>query len=93
MADKKYDVELSEIEYRALLKNLMISSMFKDQLRPPKKYGEFVTLRMSESTLDSLTGFVAAEANHAKTTTEEEILGSACESLEVTLQGIKKRIR
>ena len=90
---RKYDVELSKIEYRALLRNSMISLMFKDQLRSPKNSGEFVTLHMSESTLDSLAGFVAAEANHAETNADEQLLGSAFESLDATLNVIKTRGR
>jgi hypothetical protein len=64
--------------------------MFEDSLQSPKKTGEFVTLRMSKNRLDELVCCVAAEANHAKTNEEEELLGSAYENLDVALSKIKR---
>ena len=94
MGNQKHDVEFSKMEYHALLNNLMISSMFEEYLRTPKKKsGEYITISMSESIIDSLAGFVAAEANHAKSEEEEEILGSAYESIESTLYSIKRICR
>ncbi len=88
---KKYGVELGAWAYQALLDNPMMYLMFKDYLRSPNKATIFVTYRMSQSTLKDLVDWVAAEANHASTNEEEELLESTFEGLEMTLNNIERR--
>ena len=48
-----------------------------------------VVLRLTEAQLEDLSGWVAAEANHAKTRDQEEVLGEVCELLEGVLTAAK----
>ena len=86
---EKHEVELWCGEYEALMHNRMISSACDTLLASPRKRSDYVILQLTEGQLEDLTGWVAAEANHAKTREEEEALGDVCEHLESYLYGIR----
>jgi len=90
---QKHSVELRHGEYDALLRNPMIESLCDHLLASPKKRGGYMVLRLTEFDLEELTGFVAAEANHAKTREEEEVLGEVCDHLEALLFRIRRSKR
>ncbi len=89
---KKHDVELRPDEYAALMRNEMILSICEQMLASPRRRGGCVVLRLTAAQLDELAGWVAAEANHAKTRAEEDVLGEVCEQLESVLSGVKRPI-
>ena len=88
---EKHEVELLPDEYEALICNRMGASACDDLLASPRKRSGYLVLHLTEGQLEDLTGWVAAEANHAKTTEEEEALGDVCEHLESDLSGIRMR--
>ena len=85
----KHSVELTPGEYDALVQNSMIQAMCGDLLASPRKRSGYLVLRLTAAQLEELTGFVAAEANHAETREEEDALGDVCERLEGILAGIR----
>jgi hypothetical protein len=87
---KKHSVELRPDEYETLLRNPMIASMCDDLLKSPCRRGDYLVFNLTEGQLKELTGWVAAEANHAKTIEEEEALGDVCDGLESALSGISR---
>ena len=88
MARKKYDVELMFEHYDALMRNSLISSMCGDLLKSRRKRKDCFVLRLTRAEPEELTGFVAAEENHADTRHEEQIFGDVCEHLEAVLSSI-----
>ena len=88
---EKHEVELQPGEYEALIGNPMVASACDDLLASPRTRSGYMLLQFTEGQLEDLTGWVAAEANHAKTTEEEEVLGDVCEHLESVLFGIRMR--
>jgi hypothetical protein len=88
---EKHDVELRPDEYEAMIRNRMIASVCDDLLASPRKRSGYLVLQLTEGQLEDLTGWVAAEANHAKTREEEEALGDVCDHLESNLSGIRMR--
>jgi len=88
---KKHEVEFLPEEYEALLSNRMVASVCGDFLASPRKRSGYMVLHLTEGQLEELTGWVAAEANHAKTREEEEVLGDVCDHLESFISGIRMR--
>jgi hypothetical protein len=88
---EKHSVELGPDEYDTLMRNPMIASLCDDLLASPRKRSGYLVLRLTAGQLEYLTGFVAAEANHAKTRAEEDSLGDVCEHLEGVLSGIRSK--
>lgn len=88
IASKKYDVELMFDQYDALMRNSLILSICGDMLKSRRKRQDCFVLRLTRAELEELTGFVAAEANHADTRYEEQALGDLYEHLEAVLSSI-----
>lgn len=88
---EKHEVELQPDEYDALIRNRMLASACADLLAAPRKRSGHLVIHLTEWQLEDLTGWVAAEANHAKTKEEEETLGDVCDHLESVLSGIQMR--
>ena len=86
---EKHSVELTPDEYDALKQNSLIQIACKDLLASPRKRSGYFILCLTKGQLEELTGFVAAEANHADTREEEEALGDVCEYLEGILYNIR----
>ena len=85
------EVELRPAEYAALIRNGMIMSACEDMLASPRRRGGYLVLRLTEAQLEDLTGWIAAEANHAETRAEEEALGEVCDQVECVLTSIRMR--
>ena len=87
MSTDKHSVELTLYEYRTLNKNYLISTTCKRQLESATTFEregeEFVELSLTLAELEDLTGYVAAESNHARTERQCEDLGSICDYFEV----------
>ena len=85
MKSKRVEIELYPDEFEALKANRMISDMCSRYLKSAEKRGDFVVLDLSIQEANDLAGWVAAEANHAKSDQESELLNSACDSIEANI--------
>ena len=68
----------------------MISDMCAKYWKSVKRRGDFVVLDLSIHEANDFAGWVAAEANHAKSDYESDLLNSACDAIEVSIQIFKK---
>jgi hypothetical protein len=86
----EYSVELTAYEYSLLTKNYLISTVCKKQLESATEEEEGIQLLLTLRELEELTGYVAAESNHARSKRQREELGELCDYLEVTVNRIKR---
>jgi hypothetical protein len=95
MNTSKHSVVLTAYEYSILNKNFLISTVCRKQLESAKTHeldGEkVVELFLTLDDLEDLTGYVAAESNHARTTRQREELGAICDDFEARINAIKRR--
>ena len=95
MNTNKYTVELTPYEYDLLKKNTLISAICQKQLGAATTHEqdgeEIIELSLTLAELEELTGYVAAESNHARTERQREDLGAICDYLEGRLFEIKSR--
>ena len=82
MNTEQYTIELAEYEYDILKNNSIISITCKQQLNSAQKVEEGVDLSLTLDQLTELIGFVAAEANHARSKRQRADLNSICDYLE-----------
>ena len=82
---ERVEVELDPYEFEALKANRMISDMCGQYLKSAKKRGDYLVLDLSIQEANDLAGWVAAEANHAKSDQESELLNSACDAIEANI--------
>ena len=96
MNTNKYVVVLTAYEYSILDKNFIISATCHKQLESATTYeqgGEkVVELLMTLGELEDLTGYVAAESNHAKTAKQSRELGAICDAFEARMSEIKRQL-
>ena len=85
MKSERVEVELDPYEFEALKANRMISDMCGQYLKSAKKRGDYLVLDLSIQEANDLAGWVAAEANHAKSDQESELLNSACDAIEANI--------
>ena len=90
MVATEYSVVLTAYEYSILTKNDLISIVCKKQLESAAEHDEGIELLLTLKELTELTGFVAAESNHARTKRQREELGEICDDLEVLVSGIRR---
>jgi hypothetical protein len=90
MEADKISIEFSEYEYDVLKNNYLISITCERQLNSVTKSEEGVNLSITLAELTDLIGYVAAEANHARSKRKGEDLNSICEYLEVLEFDIKR---
>lgn len=83
-------VVLSMHEYDILGKNYLVSTLCEKQLRSATEHAEGVELSMTLAELEDLTGYVAAESNHARTKRQREELGEICDRLEALVSAAKR---
>ena len=97
MNTNKYAVVLTAYEYSILNKNFLISATCHKQLESATTYEQgkekIVELLMTLDELEDLTGYVAAESNHAKTAKQSRELGTICDAFEARISEIKGRLR
>ena len=90
----RHSIELMPYEYSILNKNHLISAVCKRQLESAATFErdgeEFVELSLTLAELEDLTGYVAAESNHARTARQREDLGSICDYFEGLVFDIKR---
>ena len=89
MSKTKHFVSLEKYEYEVLSENGLISMACSSQLKTARKRGDEVKLHITLSALQDLIGFVAAEANHARTKRQSYDLNSICDHLEGVEMDIK----
>lgn len=85
MKSERVKVEINVYEYGALKANRMISDMCGGYLKSAEKRGDYVLLDLSVHEANDLAGWVAAEANHAISNMESELLNSACDAIEANI--------
>jgi len=90
MVATEYSVELTTYEYSLLTRNDLISTVCKRQLESATEDDEGVELLLTLKELEELTGFVAAESNHARSKRQREELGEICDYLEAAVYRIKR---
>lgn len=86
----EYAVDLTAYEYNLLTSNEIISRACGRQLESATEDDEGVELPLTLKELEELTGFVAAESNHARSKRQREELGEICDHLEVLVNRIKR---
>ncbi len=85
MKSERVEIELYPYEFEALKVNRMISDMCGRYLKSVEKRGDYVVLDLTIQEANDLAGWVAAEANHAKSDQESELLNSACDAIEANI--------
>lgn len=85
MKTKRVEIELSSYEYEALKANTMISHTCGQYFKSAKRLGDYVILDLSTHEANDLIGWVAGEANHAKSAWESDVLNSACDAIEASI--------
>jgi len=85
MKSERVEIELYPYEFEALEANRMIRDMCGRYLKSAKERGDYVVLDLSIQEANDLAGWVAAEANHAKSNRESELLNSACDAIEANI--------
>ncbi len=85
MKPKRVEIEFHRYEFEALLANGMISDMCGKYLKSAEKRGDYVVLEISIHEANDLAGWVAAEANHAKSENESDLLNAACDAIELCI--------
>ena len=88
-----YSVFISAYEYDILSRNKLISMTCKNQLKSAIEHGDEIELIMKLRELSELIGFVAAEANHARSNQQSQILNEICDVLESSEEDIKRKER
>jgi hypothetical protein len=92
MDTTKHSVVITAYEFSVLSENSMISLLCAKQLKSAvEQEDDEVELVITLSELADLIGFVAAEANHARSKRKSEDLNEICDYLESIEQDIKRQ--
>lgn len=89
MKTDQHSFSITTYEYKVLMKNPFISALYARQLRSANERGDEVELTMTLSELNDFIGYVAVEANHAKTKKQSDDLNQICDYLETVEHTIK----
>jgi hypothetical protein len=85
MRSNQVKIELHHLEFRTLKANGMISGMCSSYLATAKRQGDYMVIDISIQEANDFAGWVAAEANHAETDEESDLLNSACDAIELQI--------
>lgn len=85
----KYSINLTAYEYDVLEKNDLIAMACRPYLKSAIKQDDEVALILTLAQLQDLIGYVAAEANHARSKRKSEDLNMLCDYLEAAEEDIK----
>ncbi len=85
MKSERVEIELHFYEFEALKANRTISDMCGRYLKSAETRGDYVALDLTIQEANDLAGWVAAEANHAKSKKQSELLNSACDAIEASI--------
>jgi len=87
---EKYPVELDDYECSLIINNAMIFGTLKATLtRLSKKEGTH-RIQMSLDEMNEISGWMAAESNHAKSQKKSDELGDLCDHIESLIFQVKK---
>ena len=89
--ESRHTVELYAYDYQMLTQNEMISLTCEQYFTSATPHDEMVELSLTLSELEDLTGYVAAESNHARSRRTQDELGAICDYLEECVEAIKRR--
>jgi hypothetical protein len=89
MKTDKHSLLMTAYEYNVLKENYLISTICTRQMGSANERGDEVELTMTYKELEDLIGYVAAEANHAKTRKQRDDLNQICDYLETVEYQIK----
>jgi hypothetical protein len=89
MKTDKHSLFITRYEYDVLTNNYLISTLCAKQLGSAHERGDEVELTITLSELEDFIGYVAAEANHAKTRKQSDDLNQICDNLEMSEHQIK----
>lgn len=90
MKQKRYPLIFETDDYNILKNNSMITTCCGSFLRKVQRQDNSVKFLLTEFELKELTGFVAAEANHAISKNKEQELNKIYEQLEDALYSLNK---
>lgn len=90
MSDTRYSIELTDYEYSLLSNNEMISMLCERYLKSATRHDDHVELSLTLQELEDLTGYAAAESNHARSRRKQEELGAICDYFESEVSAIKR---
>jgi mevalonate kinase len=91
MNTNKHSVVITAYEYSVLRENSMIAGACARLFESAIEHNDKVKLVITLSELTDLIGFVAAEANHARSKRKSEDLNEICDYLESIEQDIKRQ--
>ena len=89
MKTDNYSLSITAYEINVLMKNPLISTLFARQMGSANEREDEVELTMTLVELKDFIGYVAAEANHAKTRKKSDDLNQICDYLEAVERTIK----
>ena len=89
--ESRHTVELYDYAYQMLTQNEMISLMCGQYFKTAIHHDDMVELSLTLRELEDLTGYVAAESNHARSRRTQDELGAICDYLEECVEAIKRR--
>jgi hypothetical protein len=90
MKTTKYSIAISDYEYDILTKNEMIAMICEEYLKTATRHNDSIELSLTLKELEDLTGYAAAESNHARSWRKQEELGAICDYLESQVSMIKR---
>ena len=79
---EKYPVELDDYQCELILKNAIVFDQLKITLKRMAKKEGMHTINMTLNEISNLTGWMAAESNHANSRRKAEELGELCDYFE-----------
>ena len=85
MKSNRIEIEFNSYEFEALKANRMINDMCGQYFESAGRRGDYIVLDISIQEANDLAGWVAAEANHATSEEESDLLNSACDAIEASI--------
>ena len=79
---EKYPVELDDYQCELILENAFVFDQLKTTLKRMAKTEGIHTINMTLNEIIDLTGWMAAESNHANSRKKAEELGELCDYFE-----------
>jgi|WetSurMetagenome_2_1015567.scaffolds.fasta_scaffold23074_1 hypothetical protein len=89
MKTDKHSLFITADKFSVLMNNSLISTIFAKLMETANEGEDEVELAMTMSELKDFIGYVAAEANHAKTRKQSDDLNEICDYLETVEHTIK----
>ena len=87
---KKYPVDLNDYECNLIVNNAMIFGTLKTTLTQFSKKEGVHHIQMTLDEMNELSGWMAAESNHAESQKKSDELGELCDYFESLMFQVKK---